>query len=99
MVCFLWFIAAYEVTDTNWNLAWAWPTHLIAAAILLWRPASKRLSIYMGTTAGIAVLFVTTAPVLPQDFHEAVYPLVLAIAVRTGWRAVGGGRDGVMRDA
>lgn len=87
-VCFLWFVASYEVTNSNWNLAWAWPTHLFAAAVLLWRPSASGLNTYLAATAGGAALVVVLGPFIPQDLHSAVYPFVLGVGVRTGWRAL-----------
>lgn len=88
LVCFLWFLATYEVTEFNWNLAWAWPTHVIAASVLLWRPSSSGLRLYLGVTAIGAVLVAGTGPFFPQDLHAAVYPFVLGVGIRTGWRAL-----------
>lgn len=87
-VCFLWFVATYEVTEHNWNLAWAWPTHLVAAAVLLWRPAASGLHLYVAATAVGTAVVAVGGPFLPQDLHAAVFPIVLAVGVRTGWRAV-----------
>ena len=95
LMCFLWFVATYEVTEHNWNLFWAWPTHLIAAAVLLWRPSAPGLRSYLGVTAvGAAVVAIGWAW-WPQDLHAAVFPVVLATGVRAGWRAMGpdSGRD------
>jgi len=88
LACFLWFVATYEVTEYNWNLLWAWPTHLIAAAVLLWRPSATGLrSYWVATALGVAVV-AGGWPWWPQDLHAAVFPLVLAVGVRTGWRAM-----------
>lgn len=88
IVCFLWFISEHTVTQHNWNLAWAWPTHLLAAAAMLWRPGARSLHLYLGITALGTSLFALSWPWIPQDLHTAVLPFVLAVGVRTGWRAV-----------
>jgi hypothetical protein len=87
-VCYLWFVSTYAVTDANLNLAWAWPTHLLAAALLLRRPDIYGLHLYFGLTAVAAVVFALGWPLWPQTFHVAVLPFVLAIGVRTGWWAL-----------
>jgi hypothetical protein len=100
LVCFLWFVATYDVTEHNWNLLWAWPTHLIAAAVLLWRPSAYGLRAYFAATA-VGTLVVAAGWIgWPQDLHAAVFPVVLAVGIRSGWRAVGTGapRDVVMRE-
>ncbi len=84
---FLWFISEHAVTNYNWNLLWAWPTHLIAA-VLVWRHAdSAWLRPYFGGAAGLALLTVLGWTLWPQDLHPAVLPLALLIAARFGWRA------------
>ena len=99
LACFLWFVAAYEVTNYNWNLLWAWPTHLIAAGVLLWRPSARGLREYWVVTAFGMLIAAGGWGWWPQDLHAAVFPVVLAVGVRTGWRAVGRRRMNVMRDA
>ena len=89
LACFLWFGATYEVTNDNWNLLWAWPTHLIAAALLVWRPSMWGLREYWTVTAFGALVVALGWGWWPQDLHAAVFPIVLAVGVRTGWRAVG----------
>jgi len=88
LMCFLWFVATYEVTEHNWNLFWAWPTHLIAAAVLLWRPSAPGLRSYLGVTAVGAAVVAIGWTWWPQPLHAAVFPVVLAIGVRAGWRAM-----------
>jgi len=98
LACFLWFVATYEVTESNWNLLWAWPTHLVAAAVLVWRPSLRGLREYWTVTAFGALVVAAGWGWWPQDLHAAVVPVVLAVGVRAGWRAVGGGRGGVIRE-
>ena len=100
LACFLWFVATYEVTEYNWNLLWAWPTHLVAAAVLLWRPSMPGLRGYWAVTAVGALLVALGWTVWPQGLHAAVFPVVLAVGIRSGWRALGKqmSRDFVMRE-
>ncbi len=84
-ICYLWFISTYGVTDNNLNLLWAWPTHLIAGSLLLRRPSSHGLRLYLLATAGGAALFALGWPVWPQNLHTAVLPLTLAVGLRAGW--------------
>jgi hypothetical protein len=84
---FLWFISEHAVTNYNWNLLWAWPTHLIAA-VLVWRRMDHAwLRPYLGAAAGLALLTAIGWAFWPQDLHAAVLPLTLLLAVRFGWRA------------
>ena len=41
LIAFLWFISLHDATNYNWNLLWAWPTHLPVSILLV----SNRLSI------------------------------------------------------
>lgn len=88
IIVFLWFISEHAVTDANWNLLWAWPTHLIAA-VLLWRKINPDglLRIYCWIGAGTALLTALGWPFWPQDLHAAVLPLVLLLALRLGRQA------------
>lgn len=83
--CFLWFVSTYHVTNDNLNLLWAWPTHLGAAYVLLRRPSSNGLRLYLQITAGAALLFVLGWPFWPQNFHLSVLPLVAGLGIRAGW--------------
>lgn len=87
IMAFLWFISEHTVTNHNWNLLWAWPTHLVAAGLVLRARASSRLlaGYYF---AGAAAAFVTVVgwPLWPQDLHAAVLPITLLLTVRLGAR-------------
>jgi len=87
IMAFLWFISEHAVTNYNWNLLWAWPTHLVAAALVWRRADSPRLRAYFGGAAGLALLTALGWTLWPQDLHPAVLPLTLLLAVRFGWRA------------
>ncbi len=83
LALFLWLIAIHQVTNYNWNLIWAWPTHLIALWSLTKSPTW--LKPYMRVTA--VVLFITILGWFfwPQEMHNAYIPLLMAIAVRSIW--------------
>ncbi len=88
VICYLWFISTYVVTKANLNLGWAWPTHLVAAVLLVRRPKTSGLRPYLVATAITAALFALGWPLWPQDFHLAVLPLVLGVGIRAGWWAL-----------
>jgi hypothetical protein len=91
-VTFLWFVSLHDVTDLNFNLAWALPTHL-ALAVALARgraqrgEAGRRAGLYLAVTAALAVLLLLGIPLWPQDLPAALVPLLVLIAVRAGWLA------------
>jgi hypothetical protein len=88
VMCYLWLVSTYTVTNSNLNLLWAWPTHLLAALALLRWPQMRGLRLYLAGTAGVAVIIALGWPFWPQNFHTAVLPLVLAVGVRAGWWAL-----------
>jgi hypothetical protein len=88
VICYLWFVSTYAVTDSNLNLLWAWPTHLYAAYMLLRHPTRPEVRPYLMATAGAAGLVLLAWPLWPQNFHPVVAPLLAAIGVRAGWWAL-----------
>lgn len=83
MALFLWLIAIHEVTNYNWNLLWAWPTHLFALWSLTRSPAW--LKPYMRVTAVVIFITILGWFFWPQEMHTAYIPLLMAIAVRSIW--------------
>lgn len=88
IICYLWFVSTYSVTDSNLNILWAWPTHLGAAYFLMRRPSSRGLFLYLAGTTAVILLFLLAWNLLPQNFHGAIFPFVLGVGIRTGWLAV-----------
>lgn len=87
LALFLWVIAIHKVTNYNWNLLWAWPTHLAVLAVL--SKGAGWLRPYMRVNAFVVFITILGWFFWPQDMHEAFIPLLLAIAVRSiwwGWR-------------
>jgi hypothetical protein len=89
VICFLWFVAEHTVTNYNWNLLWAWPTHVVAVAVLghtgrFRQAAGAYFAVAAAAAGGLAVGWAW----LPQDLNAAVLPLVLLLTMRLAWRAV-----------
>jgi hypothetical protein len=68
----------------NWNLGWLVPTHLLAGIWTIFFSTTWRagLRAYLLLSLAELCLFVVFSPWLPQQFHHAIYPLVVLI----GWR-------------
>lgn len=83
VIAFLWFISEHAVTDSNWNVLWAWPTHVVFAIAL----ARGRQGVWMQRyAAGSAVITGILSGgwfFWPQDFHVAIFPLAVLLAVRS----------------
>lgn len=84
VLAFLWFGTDHTVTRPNWNLLWAWPTHLFIAFIVGRQNRPGWLRVYGGMAGAAALAAVLLAPVLPQAFHPAAFPLALLLALRGG---------------
>ena len=78
------FISIMTWTKWNFNLIWAWPTHLIVAVLWLFPSIRQKLSWYMLLTSSVLVLFLLSMFFLPQTFHWLVMPLCLILLMRTG---------------
>jgi hypothetical protein len=82
VVAFLWFISEHTATNYNWNLAWAWPTHLVAAVVLMRRTVSSRSRRYLAATAVLPFVLLVTGVVRAQPLPSVAWALMLLLAVR-----------------
>lgn len=94
IISFLWFFADHIATNQNWNILWAFPTHLIIAFYILFqKKKSKFLRIYFTLTfillSGLVVftvyprlfnLFEYTPKAFPFMF---LLPILLLLMFRT----------------
>jgi uncharacterized protein DUF4105 len=79
---------AHVVTEGNYNLLWALPTH-IAAAFVINRLPVRLSAAYLLLSAFLAVLSLTGGTLLPQPIPTAMVPIALLAAARfgvKGWR-------------
>jgi hypothetical protein len=82
LIVFLWFFSLHALTDRNWHLIWAWPTHVVAAYAFARRRSWVRP--YAMAAGAAALIAVATSPLWPQEFHPALYPIALLLVVRGG---------------
>ena len=85
LIAFLWLVSLHNVTQPNLHAAWLWPTHM---AVAWWRPGAKWLRIYHSAAAAMAAVFVLAVPLLPQSIPSAALPLIILIALRSGYHAL-----------
>lgn len=83
----MWFFTEHTVTAWNMNILWAMPTHVIAA----WRVKSEKpfWKSYYKVTAVITGAMLLLAPVIPQHYDPAFYPILIMATMRLariGWR-------------
>lgn len=81
LLVFMWTGTDHGSCRDNLNLAWALPTHIIAAFRL--RSDSKQTKRYLAATAWISAALLAGWVFLPQDLNPALVPVVLWL----GWRA------------
>ena len=83
LALFLWFVAIHTVTDYNWNLIWAWPTHLLVLPAL--SSAPNWLKTYMRAAALVVFVGLLGWYFWPQEMNNALLPLLLTVAIRSAW--------------
>lgn len=79
LIFFLWFITDHNATANNFNMLWAWPTHILAIPLLFFQKTRKAYWIIYG---GLLVLTLITFPFLPQMLHMATIPLMMTMLLR-----------------
>lgn len=77
---FLWFGTDHTATNYNLNLLWALPTWLIAGYMIARGTLSTR---FFRIHAFLMFLLILFTPLLGQDFHAAVIPLILLLTARS----------------
>jgi hypothetical protein len=83
----MWFLTEHTVTAWNMNILWAIPSHVVAAWAV---KSSKPFWIsYYKVTAIITGAMLILAPVIPQHYDPAFYPILIMTTMRLariGWR-------------
>jgi len=84
VIVFLWFFTDHVTTKTNLNIFWALPSHLyyiwIARDFNSSREAVKK---YFGMVSLLSFITLLMWPFIPQAFHGAFLPIVLAVLVKS----------------
>ena len=81
LLIFMWFGTDHSMTKNNYNLLWAWPTHLIISFFINSRKAFAK-KYFLITAVGSALVLLSWF-FLPQQMNNALIPLVLLIIVRS----------------
>lgn len=79
-----WFCTDHKVLVMNLNMLWAVPFHIL---VIWWlKPAAPTwVSWYFGVTGALMVVLLVFWTMLPQSYHFAVFPLVMALGIRAFW--------------
>ena len=81
LMAFMWFGTDHRDTADNYNLLWAWPTHVIAATLLIFR--KKIIPNYFLAYSIVTLLILISWSFLPQQLNPSVIPVLVV----TGWRS------------
>ncbi|MEK6478049.1 DUF4105 domain-containing protein [Catalinimonas sp. 4WD22] len=83
LLIFLWFFTNHTAAANNWNIFWGWPTHFIAAFLLLIRNTPRLLKFYFILTALVSSFLLFFWTWLPQDLHNSLIPVLILIVIRS----------------
>ena len=94
VVFLLWIATTHDVMGPNWNLAWAWPTHVALAVALArrgragGRPLGPQWRVYLVAAAAVTAAAVLLWGALPQRLPLPLLPVAVLLAARLGvWAA------------
>lgn len=77
---FMWFGTDHKQTKDNFNLLWAWPTHVVAIFLLAGNTNRKWYFIIYSVVAVVCLILWKS---LPQDLNPALIPIIAIAAVRS----------------
>ncbi len=81
ILVFMWTGTDHAMCRNNYNLLWAWPTHLVMAWGLF--SGKKWVKQYFGFTAAVLLLVLASWFFLPQQMNNALIPVVLLLIYRS----------------
>jgi Domain of unknown function (DUF4105) len=87
VVLFLWLGTDHKAFAGNLNFLWAFPLNLPFAFLLFRRHKPALVRYYFWGIAALAVLVLISWPIFPQEFHHAIFPVVLLLALRAWYVA------------
>jgi hypothetical protein len=85
ILTFLWFGTDHKTFADNLNIVWAFPLHLPLALVLLRRTKPGFVKNYFLVFAILLGLLAIGWKIVPQEFHPAVLPIILMLALRAGY--------------
>ncbi len=80
VILLLWFATDHSTTTWNLNILWALPSWLYGAILLI---KGKNASRFFKFHAIFMFALIVFWGLIPQDFHMAVIPIILALAARS----------------
>jgi hypothetical protein len=83
ILALLWFATDHIATKDNLNLFWAFPTHLIAPFLIYSRKHLKFSTYYFLFWSIFLTLFIIGWNYIPQQFNQAIIPIILLLILRS----------------
>jgi hypothetical protein len=85
ILVFMWTGTDHSMTKNNYNLLWAWPTHIFISFFV---SSSKKFvkGYFLVTSIGLTLLLLTWF-FLPQEMNNALIPFVLLLLYRSASKA------------
>ncbi|MEO7444404.1 MAG: DUF4105 domain-containing protein [Ferruginibacter sp.] len=84
LLIFMWTGTDHSMTKDNYNLLWAWPTHIIAAFLII--KNNRALKIYFTIASVFLTLVLLAWFFLPQQLNPALIPFNLLLLYRMATR-------------
>jgi len=79
---FLAFFSVHPSTNPNFNLLWLNPLQLLFAILAPFKALKEKLRYYQMANLSLILIAIIGWPILPQQFNPAVFPLMIALAIR-----------------
>jgi hypothetical protein len=79
---FMWLGTDHLATKNNLNVLWAFPLWLLFGPLLFRRSPKTWVLKFLGAYSVLLLLLLITWPWFPQDFHDALIPLLLVTIIR-----------------
>lgn len=83
IILLLWTATEHQVMNNNLNILWALPTHLVFMWFLGRETKEQFLFIYFLINAAILMMVLIFWNLIPQAFHYALIPLIIALIIRS----------------
>jgi uncharacterized membrane protein len=84
ILIFMWTATDHSMTKNNYNLLWAWPSHIIVSFFV--NSSHKFIKKYFFLTSCGMALLLLSWPFLPQQMNNALLPFVLLLLYRSAIR-------------
>lgn len=81
LLLFMWFGTDHRVTQNNYNLLWALPTHVVVAFVL--HRGKSWVATYFRVVFWLTAVLLALWAFLPQEMNNGLIPLIILILLRS----------------